>query len=202
MELPQARPRIVSGAPSQRRARLQFVLIAAVFLGPLLLAAWLYFQGNPLQPSGRTNHGALLEPIVNIGEILPESAIGGLADTAWLLLYPNSDACDERCEEALYTIRQSRLMLGREMDRLQRVFLHVESPPDTVFLAAEHQGLITLEDSKLIALLENKRPVDVAAGGYYLVDPLGNLVMYFHPDLNPADMVDDIKHLLRLSRIG
>jgi hypothetical protein len=27
-------------------------------------------------------------------------------------------------------------------------------------------------------------------------------VMYFHPDLNPADMVDDIKRLLRLSHIG
>jgi hypothetical protein len=27
-------------------------------------------------------------------------------------------------------------------------------------------------------------------------------VMYFRPDLDPADMVDDIKHLLRLSRIG
>jgi len=71
-----------------------------------------------------------------------------------------------------------------------------------VFLAEEQPGLITIEDSKLIALLNNKRPTDLPAGGYYLVDPLGNLVMYFHPDLDPAEMVDDIKHLLRLSRIG
>jgi hypothetical protein len=27
-------------------------------------------------------------------------------------------------------------------------------------------------------------------------------VMYFRPDIDPADTVDDIKHLLRLSRIG
>jgi hypothetical protein len=27
-------------------------------------------------------------------------------------------------------------------------------------------------------------------------------VMYFRPDMNPSEMVDDIKHLLRLSRIG
>jgi hypothetical protein len=71
-----------------------------------------------------------------------------------------------------------------------------------VFLADEHPGLITIEDSALEALLNNKRPVDLPAGGYYLVDPLGNLVMYFRPDLDPSDMVDDIKHLLRLSRIG
>jgi len=192
----------VKPTPGQSKARLQLILIAAVFLGPLLIAAWLYFQGDPLQPAGRTNHGALLEPIINIGEVLPESPIHDLQDAAWLLVYPNGNSCDERCETALYTMRQSRLMLGKEMDRVQRVFLHGVSPPDRVFLAEEHQGLITIEDSKLVALLDNKRPADIPASGYYLIDPLGNLVMYFHPDLNPADMVDDIKHLLRLSRIG
>ena len=40
------------------------------------------------------------------------------------------------------------------------------------------------------------------AGGCYLIDPLGNLVMYFLPGLNPKDMVADIKHLLKLSHIG
>jgi hypothetical protein len=93
-------------------------------------------------------------------------------------------------------------MLGKEMDRVERVFLHGGSPPDTVFLAAEHPGLITIEDSALDALLNNKRPMELPAGGYYLIDPLGNLVMYFRPDLDPAKMVDDIKHLLRNSRIG
>jgi hypothetical protein len=34
------------------------------------------------------------------------------------------------------------------------------------------------------------------------VDPLGNLVMYFPPDLDLRDMVEDIQHLLDLSRIG
>jgi len=34
------------------------------------------------------------------------------------------------------------------------------------------------------------------------MDPLGNLVMYFVPDVDPSDMVGDIKHLLKLSRIG
>ena len=93
-------------------------------------------------------------------------------------------------------------MLGREMDRLLRVFLHGESAPDTLFIAAEHQGLITIEDASLAGLLENKRPATLPAGGFFLVDPLGNLVMYFRPDIEPRDMVDDIKHLLRLSRIG
>jgi len=186
----------------RKSGRLQLVLIALAFLGPLLVAAWLYFAGGNLAPAGRSNHGVLLEPIVNLDDAVPGSAIVPLYDDRWLLLYVNDLACADPCRKALYTQRQSRLMLGKEMDRLTRVFLHGDTPPDTVFLAAEHAGLITIEDSSLHGLLNNKRPVDLPAGGYYLIDPLGNLVMYFRPDIDPADMVSDIKRLLKLSRIG
>lgn len=186
----------------RKSGRLQLLLIAAVFIGPLIVAAWLYTGGEALQPEGRSNHGVLLEPIVSIADELPGSPVAEHYDNAWLLLYMNGAECEESCRDALYAYRQARLMLGKEMDRVRRVFLHGDTPPDTVFLAEEHPGLITIEDSGLASLLNNKRPADIPAGGYYLIDPLGNLVMYFRPDLDPANMVDDIKHLLRLSRIG
>ena len=182
--------------------RIQLFLIALVFFGPLILAAWMYFSGAGFQPDGRTNHGELLEPLVSIGEQLPSSAINAHISGQWLLIYANDGACSEACEYSLYVLRQSRLMLGREMDRLGRVFLHGNSVPDTVMLADEHKGLITLQDAEFAALLAKKRPAGLAAGGYYLVDPLGNLVMYFRPDIEPRDMVEDIEHLLELSRIG
>ena len=182
------------------RGRVQFLLSAAIFLGPLALAAWMYFSGA-LTPEGRTNHGALLQPIVNLGEALPDSPLHAHNDGHWVLLYANDGVCDEPCEFSLYTLRQSRLMLGREMDRLVRVFLHGETTPDTVLLAEEHEGLVTIRDVALNDLLDSRRPGD-AAGGYFLVDPLGNLVMYFRADIDPQAMVGDIKHLLKLSRIG
>jgi hypothetical protein len=80
--------------------------------------------------------------------------------------------------------------------------LHGDSPPDKVFLQERHQGLITIRDIGLFQLLRESSPGDTRPGGIYLVDPLGNLVMYFPPDLDPRDMVDDIKHLLEFSRIG
>ena len=186
----------------KKSGKLQLVLIAAVFLGPLLIAAWLYFGGGSLVPEGRSNHGALLEPIVNLGDALPDSPVHPLREKSWAIIYANPGDCDDTCRDALHTMRQSRLMLGREMDRLARVFLHGESAPDTVFLEAEHAGLMTIEDASLMSLLDNKKPEDLPEGGYFLIDPLGNLVMYFRPDIDPSDMVDDIKHLLRLSRIG
>ena len=88
------------------------------------------------------------------------------------------------------------------MDRLNRIFLRVGSAPDTVVLGDEYAGTITLVDDELSDFLQGKRPISVAGGGYYLVDPLGNLVMYFPPELDPSAMVRDIEHLLELSRIG
>ncbi len=182
-------------------ARVQMLLIASVFLGPLLVAAVMYYSGA-LQPEGRTNHGALLQPFVNVAEVLPDSEIGRSADGYWALLYVNEGRCDAGCENSLYTIRQSRKMLGKEMDRLLRVFLHGESVPDTVFLADDHAGLIATQDGELSKLLYNKKPAALATGGYFLMDPLGNLIMYFEPGIDPSDMVEDIKRLLKLSRIG
>lgn len=187
---------------NRRKGRLQFLLIALIFLGPLVVAAWMYYAGQFAVPAGRSNHGALLEPIVSLDEAVPDSAMMKTMEGVWILLYSNQGACAEACRSALYTTRQSRKMLGREMDRVRRVFLHGETAPDRVFIAAEHQGLITTEDASLAGLLDKKRPAELPAGGYFLIDPLGNLVMYFEPDIDPRDMVDDIKHLLKLSRIG
>ena len=184
------------------KGRLQLTLLALVFFGPLILAAWLYFGGTGLQPDSRTNKGELLEPIIALPEVLPGSPLLEQLDGQWSLVHVNTGPCDDACKQAIYTLRQSRLMLGSDMERLQRVLLRAESAPDTVVLGEEYAGTITLVDDALSGLLLGKRPISVTAGGYYLVDPLGNLVMYFPPELDPSAMVKDIEHLLELSRIG
>ena len=191
----------VADAP-HKSARPQLVLIALVFFGPLLVAAWMYYGGHFGAAGSGSNHGALLEPIVNLRAAAADSELLRQGEGRWMLLYANDSYCADACRNALYTLRQSRLMLGKEQDRLVRGFLHGDTPPDKVLLASEHQGLIHMQDVELAQLLNNKKPGELATGGYFLVDPLGNLVMYFRPDIDPSDMVADIKHLLRLSHIG
>ncbi len=184
------------------KGRLQLILLALVFFGPLVLATWLYFGGRDLQPAGRTNHGDILQPIVTIPDVLPGTAIAPRLDGHWLLIYSNEGGCDAACDRSLYTLRQARLMLGNDMDRLLRVYLHGEIPPDPAALAGDYSGTLALRDTDLSGLLQLRKPAGAPPGGYFLVDPIGNLVMYFRPDLDPADMVEDISHLLELSRIG
>lgn len=188
--------------PETGRGRLQLALVAAIFIGPLLVAGWLYFAGVGWQPAGRTNHGLIIDPIARLEGVGRIETADDARGQHWLLIYAQRGPCDERCRASLFKLRQSRLMLGNDMDRLVRVFLHGEATPDRVFLNQQHAGLITLSDRPLSAALDEKRPEQVEPGGFFLVDPLHNLVMYFPPGIGPRDLVDDIKHLLDLSRIG
>lgn len=182
--------------------RLELVLIAAIFGLPLALATWMYYSGSSLTPAARSNKGALLLPIVSLTAALPLSDIHKVAPDQWLVLYANTGVCADTCRDALIRLRQSRLMLGNDMHRVRRVFLQGDTSIDTVEQYQQHPGLIVMTDKDLDVLLEGERPAKLLPGGCYLIDPLGNLVMYFPPDLNPSDMVDDIHHLLKLSHIG
>ncbi|MDH4049374.1 MAG: hypothetical protein OEW68_05985 [Gammaproteobacteria bacterium] len=181
-------------------ARLQLLLIAALFLGPLLFAAWMYNSGKGLAPAARSNHGELLEPIRHLADEYPE--ILRIGPGQWLLVYVYDGDCTARCQDALYAQRQSRLMLGNDMSRLTRVFLHGEWALDKVLADEQQAGLKPVHNRSLAKQLESTLPDNLPRGGFFLIDPLGNLVMYFKSDLDPREMVDDIKHLFDLSRIG
>ena len=187
-----------------RQGRLQFMLVAALFLGPLVVAMVLYYGDLDWRPSGYSNHGELLLPVENVVDPLANEATATAVRGSWSLVYVSAEACgiDSACRERLYAARQIRLMLGKNMDRLQRVFLHSGQELDPAYLADQQAGLVLLQDAALADALLASRPNASAAGGFYLLDPLGNLVIYFAPDINPRDVVSDIKHLLSLSHIG
>lgn len=188
--------------PRRRSTRPQLVLVALVFIAPLAAAVILYYAGDRLHPEGRTNHGVLLSPVVSLSEAAPASELPGRIADRWALVYRHQGRCGDACRDTLYKLRQSRLMLGNDMNRVERVFLHGPEAPDTVFLDREHRGMIVMNDPAAASVLESSRPRGAEPGGYFLLDPLGNLVMYFPAGIQPRHMVEDLAHLLELSRIG
>ena len=192
---------MIDNVARKRAGKIQLGFVALAFAVPLALATWMYNSDRWLPDNG-SNYGTILQPIVNLADLLPSSPVVSLTEHQWLMLYMNSGPCEKDCLEALYRLRQSRLMLANEMNRVSRVFLHGESAPDTVVLEEQHAGLKSIIDKDLEDLLGDKQPAEQTPGGIFLIDPLGNLVMYFAPELPPGEMVEDIKHLLELSRIG
>ena len=190
--------------PGDRKpgGRLQILLVALVFTVPLLVAIWLYYGNEDLRPVGRTNHGILIQPPLSLPGEIGESPLTAATRDRWAMVYVSDAACEAPCRDALFKQRQTRLMLGNDMSRVVRVLLHADEPPDTLLLDQEHAGLVALDDPDARRLLLDARPRELAPGGFYLLDPLGNAVMYFPVDILPRDLVEDLEHLLDLSRIG
>ena len=197
-------------AARQPRSRKQMWILIGAFFAPLALAFVLYY-GLGIRPHGTTNKGDLIHPPVTLPEVeLPGAADQTLAANAlrgkWSMVFIGDGACDARCREALTLMRQTRLALGDDITRVQRVFLVGGNCCDRAYLDAEHDGLLLgrIDNSAGKTLLETFPDADRAAslGRIYLVDPLGNLMMKYEPDAPQKALLDDLKKLLKLSHIG
>jgi hypothetical protein len=170
--------------------------VAALFFVPLALAFGLYY-GTGWRPGRSTNHGELIVPA------RPLPGDPKIWHGHWTLVYAGSGVCAAACERALYTMRQTRLALGRDMTRVERVRLATEECCDTDRLQNEGAGLVTL-DARATAgsALLRSFPADDLATAIFVVDPLGNLMMRFDSRENPKGLLQDLTQLLRLSQIG
>lgn len=177
--------------------------LALMFFAPLLAASWLYYATG-WRPGGTTNHGEILSPAVPLPQLALPTPQGSRTDADflrghWTLMYSGDGPCEAACRSALEHARQVRLALGRRMDRVQLVYLYPTAAPDGDWLEREHPELVAASS----AGPEGERLRDTLPGaGFWLVDPLGNAMMRYPPDVTQEDLLEDLKKLLRVSRIG
>ena len=100
-------------------------------------------------------------------------------------------------------MRQTRLLLTQDMERVQRVFIAEEDCCNTKFFSREHPGLavVTAQSIDALAVLTLFPSTD-STHSVYIIDPLGNLMMRFDTRENPKGLLTDLKKLLKLSHIG
>jgi cytochrome oxidase Cu insertion factor (SCO1/SenC/PrrC family) len=188
-------------------------ILILVFFGPLAIAFLLYYGVHDWKPKGTTNRGDLIVPARPLPGTALSSPNGGtlspqLLRGRWTLLYIGDGQCNPRCHEALTLMRQTRLALSQDMDRVQRMFLVTGNCCDQAYLAREQDGLILAraDDAAAAGLISlfptyDDKPV-AEAGRIYIVDPLGNLMMSYSPSAPTKGLLEDMKKLLKLSHIG
>jgi hypothetical protein len=202
-----------------RRQRRVLIGLALLFFAPLGLAFFLYY-GLKWHPGGHLNHGELIEPPLPLPKLALQEvdpaetgAVAGeritqpgFLEGKWTLLYFGSGDCPAACRTGLYNTRQVRTALGKDSERVRRVFLTEGDLRELRSIRANHPDLAivraTNEAEPLIALLRRAQAGGTADDRIYLIDPLGNLMMWYAADAAPKGMLEDLKRLLGLSHVG
>ena len=184
----------------QRRRGRRVALVILAFCAAPTVAAWLaYFVW---QPQSRSNYGELLEPRTLPDPELrrPDAGTFRLSELRhkWVLLQIDSAACGESCRKKLVYMRQARLALGKDADRVERVWLVDDAADPDPALLREHEGLKVARAAR--GGLGDPLPLET--GYIYVVDPLGSLMMRFPGEPDGRRMLRDLSRLLRASRVG
>lgn len=197
---------------SPDRKRWQLVLLALLFAAPVVLAMSLYFGGWRPLPKAK---GDLIDPPLAIDDVDLRTLDGratrfGALKGKWSLVYFGPADCRDDCRRALYILRQTHIAQHKNTTRVQRVFILLDDrgldhlPP----ALQDYQPVTVLRGdrvaiSRLVAQFAFAgRPRPAGEPRIYVVDPLGNLVLHYGPELPPGSINKDLYRLLRVSRIG
>ncbi len=167
-------------------------------------------QARLLALLGTSNHGVLLRPMIPVAQLDVRASEGGLLAWAampqkWRLLIPVVPPCNEACRAALYLTRQVHVRLEKNAHRVERVLLVLGEPLDREtleWLHHEHPHLtLAYGDADAFArwpaaLAADWKPV---ASPVFVVDRAGMTMLYFTPEHSGADMLADLRHLLKYS---
>ena len=195
-------PSASNAQPDLRSGRIQMLTIAALCLAPFIAALIAYYYW---QPQGGVNYGELIpaHPLIDPPLRHLDQRAFKLSELKgkWILLQLDESGCAAACSAKLYNMRQVRLAQGRDMERIERVWLILDEAPLQTQLMREYDGtrMLRAAGSPLIAEFP---PAGEVRDHIYLIDPLGNLMLRFPKNADPSKIVKDLVRLLKVSRIG
>ena len=198
-------PALEPDARRTRNGRIKMLLVLLVCAAPVIASYLSYFV---VRPDGRTNYGSLIQPTRSL-PALPLRTLDGHAVDAkslhgqWLLLALGPAACADACQKRLYMQRQLREMLGRERDRVDKLWLVTDDAevPATLRAALLADPTLQVLRAPREALAAWLQPDTGHAleDHLYLVDPMGEWMMRMPAEPEPARVKRDLERLLRAS---
>jgi hypothetical protein len=182
------------------------LLVVLACAAPVIASYVAYYM---IRPEARTNYGALIQPTRALPAALPLARLDGtpVASAAlrgqWLLVVLGPGACAKACEQRLLFQRQLREMLGRERDRVDKVWLVTDGAPVAApLLAAVTAGVpvqVLRAPRDALARWLEPGPGHGLEDALYLVDPMGEWVMRWPVPPEPARVRSDLERLMRAS---
>ena len=193
-----------------RRGRIQMLLLLLACASPVLASYFAYYVIKP--EGGKTNFGTLVYPAQEFNTAWLDAPLQG----KWTLLVARpAGEChikDEKCIEALFLMRQTKVAMGRESERLQLIWVNTDGKPvDPQVLKIYDEktaGLKVLtlpSDPKQKADFEAWLNKEGVGQQIQLIDPSPAKMMYFPVTNSPKEfssMKKDLEKLLKLNHKG
>jgi hypothetical protein len=190
----------------QRTGRWKLFVVIAICAAPMIASYLTYYV---IKPQSRTNYGTLVDPRAYPIPALGATTLDGKPITLdaykgkWMMVQVNDADCQEPCRKRLHDMRQLRLAQGKDMDRIERIWLITDDKPVETIVMREYDGtrMLRVNPDALKAWLPGEQGT-TAADHIYMIDPLGNLMMRFPKDADPNKIKKDLSKLLKASSIG
>lgn len=187
----------VSAAATRSRFQGRLIILAIVAIGVLPLLAALYFR-YVSPPEVTATVGQPLDPVRLPFELIRRADGAKLehpeVSGKWLVILAAPGSCDARCQHALYLTRQARTAQGRNMARIDRLWLITDAVAPAADLMAAHPDLILIRavDGKVLQLLggSERRYIN-------LVDRRGLLVFRYADDPEPKAFIRELGKLIK-----
>jgi hypothetical protein len=198
-------PELQSDVRRTRVGRIKMLLVLLVCAAPVVASYFSYFV---LRPQGRTNYGSLILPTRSLPALPLRSLDGQPVEAAslrgqWLLLALGTADCPADCQKHLYMQRQLREMMGRERDRIDKLWLVTDAAevPAALRTALDADPALRVLRVPRDALAVWLQPEagHMLEDHLYVVDPMGEWMLRVPADPDPARAKRDLDRLLRAS---
>jgi len=191
-------------AHTRPRGQLKLLAICAVVFGPILIAGLMaHFEVGI--PQSHSNKSELVEPPIQLDDWqLKVTPVGYGAP--WRLLVTSPGACAEACQQLVHEARQINVAVGREADRVEHL-LATGVSLSSVQQQQLEKRFPRLQQAQLSPSAYSNTLQPLAAAWrqgpqLWLVDPLGRVVLHQNATEPGKHLLDDLKRLLKLSKVG
>ncbi|MES2756479.1 MAG: cytochrome C oxidase subunit I [Pseudomonadota bacterium] len=186
------------------RGRWKLLAVLAVCAAPMIFSYLTYYV---IKPQARTNFGTLIDPrahpMPQLGATTLDAKPASLEayKGKWVMLKVGPAACARDCMDQMFAMQQVRSMTGKEMGRIERVWLVTDGAPLDTMLLRQLDGMRILRaPGAAVAAWLPPEPGAALEEGLWLIDPLGNLMMRFPKVRADAPESEKVQHYAKVKK--
>lgn len=208
-------PTSTPSAEQIKKNKRTMILLFLMFIAPIFAAVYI-FNTNPSGEYATKNRGNLISPAIELKnfelKFIDNKKPYKLVEQEhqWLMVFVGAGECDDNCKRQLVVMRQTRLAQGGEFTRVKRLYV-IQNKQTEKFMKevkAYHpdMDIVTGSEQQLKNVTTQFTLADKVNVGksnrIYIVDPIGNLMMYYELDAEARDIAKDLARLLKVSQMG